>query len=142
LFAWIIGLAYSLTQREPVQTVYSIFLGAAVCLILYPLFKIGALGAGDIKLYGASTIYFSFDLFLKFFLLSMVLAALVSLIKLIRDQNGVERLKYFVAYLAEVFRRGEFQLYFENEAQRNSASICLAGPMLLSLLLCLGGVIN
>ncbi|MCR5755616.1 MAG: prepilin peptidase [Acetatifactor sp.] len=122
------------------ETVPGIIAGIGWILLLYPLFRIGVLGAGDIKLYGACAIYFSFLGFCKFFIISMLFAAMISLFKIIYEQNGLERMKYFFEYVEDVCRNHAFKLYFRNESDRVAAGICMSGPTLLAALLFLGGV--
>jgi len=111
-----------------------------VVLLLYPLYKIGALGAGDVKLYGICAGYLPSQKFLFFFFLSLLIAAAISLIKMIRECNAIERLSYFCEYVIDVVQTGRFRLYVENERERRRVSICLAGPILGSVLLYVGGV--
>lgn len=112
----------------------------AVMILLYPLYKIGALGAGDVKLYGICAGYLPSQKFLFFFFLSLLIAAAISLIKMIRECNVIERLSYFCEYVIYVVQTGRFRLYVENERERRRVSICLAGPILGSVLLYVGGV--
>lgn len=111
-----------------------------IMILLYPIFKIGALGAGDVKLYGICAGYLPRDKFLFFLFLSLLIAAVISLIKMIKESNAVERISYLCEYLAEVMRSGHFRLYIENERERKAAGICLAGPIFCSVLLYLGGI--
>lgn len=112
---------------------------AGVMLLLYPLFRIGALGAGDVKLYGICAGYLPRDKFLLFLFVSLLIAAIFSLYKMLRESNAIERICYLCEYIAEVVRTGHFGLYMENERERRAAGVCLAGPILGSLLLYLGG---
>lgn len=114
--------------------------GVAVMLLLYPLFKIGALGAGDVKLYGICAGYFPGDKIIFFLFLSLLIAAIISVIKMIKESNAVERISYLCEYLLGVVQSGNFHLYIENEKERKTTGICLTGPILCSVLLYLGGV--
>lgn len=111
-----------------------------VMLLLYPIYKIGAIGAGDVKLYGVCAGYLPSEKFLFFFFLSLLIAAVISLIKMIRECNAIERLSYFFEYIVHVVKTGRFYLYVENERERKRVSVCLAGPILGSVLLYMGGV--
>lgn len=111
-----------------------------VMLVLYPVFKIGALGAGDVKLYGICAGCLPPDKFLFFLFFSMLIAAIISLIKMLKENNALERISYLCQYIMDVVRTGSFHLYLENQPQRQAAGICLAGPILGSLCLHLGGI--
>lgn len=114
--------------------------GAGIVLLLSPLFRIGALGAGDVKLYGICAGYLPWNKFLLFLFFSLLIAAVISLFKMVLESNAIERISYLCEYVAEVVRTGKFYLYIENNKERRAAGICLAGPIFLSLLLYLGGV--
>ncbi len=118
-----------------------LFLCKAICVVavLYPLFKIGAFGAGDVKLYGACAGYFPSTKIFWFLFISLLVAAIFSLIKLIKERNVWERLGYFCEYILTVVQNGRWHLYMENERDTHKAGICLAGPILCSALLYLGG---
>lgn len=107
---------------------------------LYPLFKIGSLGAGDVKLLSVTAGYLPFKKILVFLFVSLLIAALISLVKMWKRNNLFERLRYFTAYLIDVMRSGNFKLYLENEADKQAVGICLSGPVLLAVLLYCGGV--
>ena len=85
------------------------YLGQAVLVmaILYPFFKIRGLGAGDVKLLGVTAGYLPAEKILAFLFCSLLVAALISLFKILRKAKGGVR---------------------------------LAGPVLVSILLFLGGV--
>ncbi len=112
-----------------------------ITALLYPLFKIGAVGAGDVKLLGICAGYFPWDKIFSFLFISMLAAAIFSLLKLWQKKNAKERFRYLAEYLLEVARTGEWSLYVENEREwREAAGLCMSGPVLVSALLYLGGV--
>ena len=108
--------------------------------VLYPLFKIGSLGAGDVKLLGVTAGYLPFKKILVFLFVSLLIAALISLVKMWKRNNFFERIRYFLGYLSDVMRSGNFKLYLENETDKQAVGICLSGPVLLAVLLYCGGV--
>lgn len=138
LLLWGAGCEYGAGGTEAVAR-YALK-GVLMLLLLYPLFKTGMLGAGDVKLYAVTMGYFSgYDMFL-FLFVSLLFAAIISLGKIILEGNGRERLYYLLSYMAEVVRTGKWRLYMENAAEKKKAGICLSGPIFASLLLYLGGV--
>ena len=108
--------------------------------LLYPFFKLGALGAGDGKLFGICAGFLQYDKILHFLFFSLLAAAIFAMIKLIREQNARERLAYLREYLADVARSGKWSLYIENEREARKIGIALAGPILVSVFLHIGGV--
>lgn len=111
-----------------------------VMALLYPLFQIGALGAGDIKLFGVVAGYLPFRKIFLFSFVSMLIAAMISLLKLIRGKLFKERLGVFFRYVREVTDKGALLPYPTEGSVSGNAKVCLSGPVLLSLLLYLGGV--
>lgn len=111
-----------------------------VTALLYPLFMIGTVGAGDVKLLGICAGYFPFGKILYFLFFSMLIAAIFSLIKLWKNKNAKERFFYLGEYLMEVAQTGKWRLYLENERERKAAGLCMSGPILISALLHMGGV--
>lgn len=118
------------------------YFGEAVCImcLLYPFFKIGSIGAGDVKLLGVSAGYLPFSKILMFLFVSLLISAMISLFKMWKESNIRERMHYLLAYLTDVARSGSWHLYLENEREKQAAGICLSGPVLLSILLYWGGV--
>ena len=113
---------------------------AGVMVLLYPLFKIGCMGAGDVKLLGICAGYLPFPKILSFLFFSLLMAAAFSLIKMIKRHNTRERFHYLWEYFTAVLCSGKWQLYFEDGKPCKSAGICLSGPVFLSVLLYIGGV--
>ena len=109
-------------------------------LFLYFFFNIGALGAGDVKLYGVCAGYLPGDKILYFLFFSLLIAAMISLIKILTEHNAKERLQYLSEYLLDVVVSGNWQLYISNQKEMRKNSICLAGPILGSVLMYIGGI--
>ena len=111
----------------------------AVISLFYFLYRLGALGAGDVKLFGATAGFLPFKKILIFLFVSLLIAAIISLIKLWKKNYFWERLQYFARYLTDVWKSGKWRLYLENDEEKSDVGICLSGPILFSLLLYLGG---
>lgn len=108
--------------------------------VFYPLFKIGTFGAGDVKLLGISSGYLPFEKIFWFSFISLLIAALFSLIKLFRKKYFVERMLYFFSYMKDVIGSGRWKLYLGEQQDKKAVGICLSGPVFISLLLLVGGV--
>ena len=111
-----------------------------VIFLFYFFFKLGAMGAGDVKLFGVTAGFLPFEKILIFLFISLLIAAIISLIKLWKKKYFWKRLQYFAGYLADVWKSGRWRLYLESGEENSDVGICLSGPILLSLLLYLGGV--
>ena len=118
------------------------YLGQAIVVIIpmYFLFQVGVIGAGDVKLFGVTAGYLPFEKIFYFLFVSLLIAAIISLIKLLKNKNLAERLEIFMKYSADVWKSRSLKLYPAECASDSYRGICLSGPILLSLLLYLGGV--
>lgn len=135
-----VGWVYAAFNGGMREAIFFPIKSLCVMLLLYPIFKIGALGAGDVKLYGVCAGYLPAKKFLFFLFLSLLIAAIISLIKMLKECNAIERISYLCEYMADVVLSGNVRLYIEDEKERRACSICLAGPIFCSVLLYMGGV--
>ena len=60
--------------------------------------------------------------------------------KMMRKGYFLERMGYLLDYVRDVARSGRFKLYLQNEQDRGAVGICLSGPVLVSVLMYMGGV--
>ncbi len=111
-----------------------------VVCIAFPLYRIGSIGAGDVKLIALCCGFLGPDNMLFFLFFSLLIAAIFSICKVIKYGMAKERLVYFGQYLSEVRRKGRWVLYIDNQREFGRVGICMAGPVFFSLLLHLGGV--
>ena len=112
----------------------------AVLLLLYPLFRLGGLGAGDVKLLSVCAGFFSERKIFYFLFFSLLISAVISVIQVCRERNVLDRLSYFCEYVAAVARSGKWHLYFPQKGERKLSGICMSGPILCSVFLGIGGV--
>ena len=112
-FMLVAGLAKSVFEGGINGCIFFLIVMAAVMLALYPFFKIKALGAGDVKLFGVCSGYFSYDRVLYFLFFALLIAVGLSLVILLFQRDKKEYLK---------------------------KKIPLGGPILGSVLLYMGGV--
>lgn len=83
-----VGYIYGLMRIFYYQNFLTHILGIIVpILILYPFFKIGTIGAGDIKLFSLIGCYLSFMEVLYCMFLTFVIGAIVSLVFMQREGN-------------------------------------------------------
>ena len=77
----VISCAYSSSVSHSAMIFSCLFnthLQDKVIALLYPLFKISAVGAGDVKLLGAAAGYFPFEKIFLFAFVSLLIAAIIS----------------------------------------------------------------
>lgn len=113
---------------------------AVVIFLLYPLFRIGGLGAGDVKLLGVCAGFFPAGDVFSFLFISLLFSAIFSMAKLVKEQNVRDRITYFCKYCRKVVKQGKWVYYLPEAGGKKLEGICMAGPVLCSVLLRLGGV--
>ena len=143
MFGIIIGVLGSPANGRAVYRVFmSMFLAFSV---LYPLFRIGAMGAGDVKVFIMIGSFMGTKELLSIMVLSFIIGALCSLLKLLSEHNGRERMYYFLSYISEVVKTRQWKIYGEHLAQdyeryrRNKIHFTV--PVLFSVALRIGGVV-
>ncbi|MBP3477446.1 MAG: prepilin peptidase [Lachnospiraceae bacterium] len=143
LLGIILGLSGSLwTDKDLWKSIGSMLLAF---LLLYPIYKIGALGAGDVKLFIMIGSFYAVKESMVILAGAFVIGAVFSLIKLLAEHNGRERMQYFLSYLSEVMLTKQWKLYGEDLIQdyhmyrRNK--IHFAVPILFSAVLKVGGLL-
>lgn len=134
------GMTQSLFGRGSAGGIAFLAAAVAVTALWYPLFKIGMVGAGDVKLLGVCAGYFSIGKIIYFMFFSMLAAAIFSLIKLWKNKNFKERFLYLGEYIMDVVQTGNWRLYLKDKGEKRAAGLCLSGPILISVLMHWGGV--
>ncbi|MCM1112360.1 MAG: prepilin peptidase [Muribaculum sp.] len=117
-----------------------LFVTAAALFALYPIFRIGGLGAGDVKLLSVCAGYFSVNRILYFLFFSMLFSAFFSMIRLLRERSVRDRIAYFCAYCMAVAQSGRWRLYLPQGKTGRLDGVCMSGPILCSVLIGLGGL--
>lgn len=115
---------------------------AVVFLVFYPLYLLGALGAGDVKLFmmmGCYRSYMETDGLIHYMLVTMLIAAAVSAVKMILYAESRERLFYLGRYLRKVAVTGAIDSYQIDKTQKRCV-VRLSIPAFLSLILMCAGV--
>ena len=105
----------------------------------YPAISI-ALGAGDVKLLGVCTPFLPCDEMLSFLFCTMVIGAFLGILHFAYYGNALERFRYLAAYIRDCLAEKRWKLYEENSRRSRRTGICMAGPILISTLLYLGGI--
>ncbi|MCH5249782.1 MAG: prepilin peptidase [Lachnospiraceae bacterium] len=112
--------------------------------ILYPLYKIGALGAGDVKLIIMVGSFESANQLLRVIVVSFIIGSVFSIGKMILEENFKERMQYLFSYMSDVFHTGQWKLYGENlkddYKKYKSNKIHFALPVCCSVMLGMGGL--
>ena len=111
-----------------------------IFLLLYPLFKIGGIGAGDVKMFAVCTCTIGLEKGFHFLCAAFLAAAVLSLLKMLYEHNLIERFRSFFRYAGQAVSSTGWTLYAPDDKEYKKRGIHMAGPACLSLLLLLGGV--
>lgn len=143
LIGLVVGLGHAVWQNGETG-----FLVAAVSMsvpvfLLYPLYMIGCIGAGDIKLLAVMGCFLTIEENIICMGISFLIGAVLSLLKMFAERNFLQRMKYLLSYILDVFQSGEWKFYEEDIKERKKkkeGKIHFALPILLGVLVYKGGV--
>ncbi|GFI23105.1 hypothetical protein IMSAGC011_01882 [Lachnospiraceae bacterium] len=139
----VIGIVAGLILRSVTYPVIELIelLGTVVVvfLFLYPFYLLGALGAGDIKLFIMVACYIKGEQLMRYLLVTMLLAAVISILKMVLYEESRARLFYLGKYVRKVVMTGAMDEYQVDKKQRNCI-IRLSIPAFISLLLLCTGI--
>lgn len=142
----IVGVAAGLISTYMSYSISGLMktLAAAVVIFLafYPFYLMGALGAGDVKLFMMVGCYYcqmGTDGLVHYLLVTMIIAAVVSAVKMIAYTESRERLFYLMRYLRKVAVTGAIDTYQIDRAQKRCV-VRLSIPAFLGLLLMRAGL--
>lgn len=144
VFGILLGLSLRILENggDDIRTAVTAML-LSFC-ILYPIYKIGAFGAGDVKLFVMVGSFVSADRLLRMVAISFVIGSVFSIGKMMSEENFKERMQYLFSYLSDVLCSGQWKLYGENlkddYKKYKSNKIHFALPICFSVMLGLGGV--
>ena len=111
LFGLLAGCVYR-TAVLGAEGVLSFFAGAGFpFLILFLLFRLGMMGAGDIKLLMAAGGLLGWPGSLRLFVFSILFGTLVSAVVFVRRVRFSDRFRYFMSYAGEALLNGKVPRY-------------------------------
>lgn len=138
------GICFQYFESGPPGILLGILSSAIPILFLFPLFCIGTFGGGDVKLLAAAAIFLTPSHTILFLGAAFLTGAIEALIKMIKERNFLERFRYLMSYIHDVFTTNQWKLYEETKkqsaAERNRHKIHFAFPVLISALLHIGGL--
>ena len=109
-----------------------------IFLAFYPFYLIGGLGAGDIKLLMMTACFIHNERFIKYLLVTFVLAAVISVTKMLFVRESRQRLFYLGQYLKKATITGSIDPYIVDKKDKRCV-IRLSIPAFMSLMImCLG----
>lgn len=143
-FAFLISQLWGITEHGVEYAAVSLVGAILLAMIVFPFFAIGALGGGDIKLLMVLPGFFNYKATVDILVYSFLLAAIVGVVKLLRNKILVSRLLYLLDYLKLVSITGKFIKYdnheFLRESQIASYQIHFTLYILISAAMKVGGI--
>lgn len=140
IFAGILGAVFLFYDCFSISFLYQKIIAIIIPFVcFYGLYKIGALGAGDVKLYCLLGFYLTFQDLFKVILSSLIIAALNSLIKMIYQKNLASRIRYFYSYLIKCSSNQKIYPYYLNQNRTKETTVTLALPVLVSSVIVIWG---
>ena len=113
--AIIVGLVYGLICSKFLDSLY----GMLIPLVLFPLYALKMLGAGDVKALCAIGAVVGFKLSIMTMLLTFVSGGIIAVIFIICNKNFKERFKYLFTYLKMCFFSKQILKYDFGGGQRS-----------------------
>lgn len=110
-------------------------------IFAYPFFKLGVLGAGDVKLFMVCIGIWGIREGVQFLCCTFLTAAVFSFLKMLYYHSFIQRFRYFISYMKNAFQTERFTLYEQKDKTELTSRIHLAGPALVAFTIFLGGKI-
>lgn len=144
LFGILLGLCFRIRENGWIAVLDAVFPMILSFVLLYPIYKIGGMGAGDVKLFFMIGSFVSAEWLLYLMLYSFVIGAVFSIGKVLLEKNCRKRIEYFFSYLTDLFYSRQWKLYGEDllqdSGQYKSNKIHFALPVFIGAMLGLGGL--
>ena len=142
------GICYGIIRLLSENEILRYISGIIIPLIVFfPLYKIGVIGAGDVKLFSMLGFYLLCSELIYCIFISFLLGALLSILSFIRYENFLERMSYAFSYLKDCICQGHFRYYYLDskgnilsDSECSRTKIHFAIPIFISVLLHVGGV--
>lgn len=124
------GLGFRIILEGPIAIVYFLVNTATPVIMLYLLFLIGAIGAGDIKLFSVIGSFVNFKQLILCIGVSFLFGAAVSIFRMIQNRNLQRSVFHALGYFRELMQ-GNYFSYRETNYERHnvihfSLAICLS----------------
>ena len=110
LFTGILGVLYSVLEEGAEAALWRILLGLILFVLFVPLWLLGVLGAGDIKLIMAAACFLGEEV-IPFLICSGCCSAFLSLFLMIRRRNFLNRIQIFLFYIRCSMMAGKVLFY-------------------------------
>lgn len=126
-----IGSIYVFHEQKIGDSILGLLLPA---IILFPLFYIHALGAGDIKLFSMIGYIYGRNFTISLITKALLFGAALSLIQIVRFGNLKIRMQYFFRYLFNCLKNHKTEIYYDEKKDGRKPVIHFSVAILLAYL--------
>ena len=139
----ILGIGFTLSLYENLQRygwagagyfAWHCLIPFVVCFIFYLLHM---LGAGDIKLFSVISSYYSFNFCVQVMIVSLLIGALFSVVKMLQKKCMIRRFRKFFSYVRDAMAERKFQPYYDWDREGDEGVIPFTVCISLAVILCL-----
>lgn len=139
IFAGVVsGLIMTYVSYSVVEMLMSCMAVVVIFAAFYPFYLMGGLGAGDVKLLMMTGCFIRCEQVMLYLLVTFIIAAVISAVKIVLFQESRERVWYFGKYLKKAVLTGSIDSYMMNRTNKRCV-IRLSVPAFVSLvMMCMG----
>ncbi len=119
----------------PFQAAAYLSRAAAAEILLYPAWRLGMTGAGDVKLCGLMAAWMGFPAFIRCFVWALFLGGAASFLKMICCHSLLERFSYFLAWFRHCISQKKWISYSRGRAWGRRETIPFSAALLGGFLL-------
>ena len=139
----VLSQAWLIMSASVEDAILALVGGVALLILLFPIFAIGALGGGDVKLMMLLPVVWTIGDSIKIIFVAFVIGAVLGVCKLVLHRELLNRLRCLAIYVRAVNQKGKLMLYdLPSGGQLKRHQIHFTIPLLISVLLSLGEVIK
>lgn len=127
---WLFSLCWNVSQHGVQAGVWHWLSGAVIPIItLWIFFLTHTIGSGDIKLFSVIGSFYGNRFFLWTFTASILIAGIMSLFQLVREDILAVRLQYLANYLSNFTKERKLRVYYHQGSDSEKSIIHLSGAI-------------
>lgn len=134
----VFGVIMTYVSYSVVEVLAACMVMAVIFAAFYPFYLMGGLGAGDVKLLMMTGCFIRCERMIQYLLVTFIVAAVISAIKIVLFRESRERVWYFGRYLKKAVLTGSVDSYTIDRTNKRCV-IRLSVPAFISLvMMCIG----
>ena len=130
VFGWMSSICWNVGQHGLQSGAWHWLSGAVIPIItLWLFFLTHTIGSGDIKLFSVIGSFYGVCFFLWTFAAAILIAGIMSLFQLVREDILAVRLQYLANYLSNFTKERKLRVYYHRESDSEKPIIHLSGAI-------------